>query len=81
MGKHRHERFRDAYAVVRIDGFTTQAPQAESVVTVKEVWLSQEQADREVERLNALVADATAPSSISRSTRGSSATMPSSRKH
>jgi hypothetical protein len=55
MGKHRQERFRDAYAVVRIDGFHDPGAPDQFVVTVKEVWLSQEQADREVERLNALV--------------------------
>lgn len=56
-GKHRHERFRPGYAVVRIDEYDIPGIPKDHLVTVKEVWLSQEQADAEVERLNTVNAD------------------------
>jgi hypothetical protein len=54
MSKHRSERFREAWAVVRIDNYDVPGSPKEQDVTVKEVWRTQEQAEREVERLNAL---------------------------
>jgi hypothetical protein len=60
VSKHRHERFRPAYAVVRIDGYDIAGVPKESLITVKEVWLSPEQAESEVVRLNALNADKSA---------------------
>ena len=59
MAKHRNERFRPGFAVVRIDGYDVPGIPKEQLVTVKEVWSTQEQADAEVARLNALHADET----------------------
>jgi hypothetical protein len=56
-GKHRNERFRPGYAVVRIDEYDIPGIPKDQLITVKEVWLSQEQADAEVARLNAVNAD------------------------
>jgi hypothetical protein len=57
VGKHRHERFRPGYAVVRIDDYDIPDVPKDELITVKEVWSSQEQADAEVARLNAINAD------------------------
>ena len=57
VSKHRHEQFRPAYAVVRIDGDLGAEIPAESLITVKEIWLSREKAESEVARLNALNAN------------------------
>jgi hypothetical protein len=57
VGKHRHERFRPGYAVVRIDEYDIPGIPKDQLITVKEVWSSQEQADAEVARLNAINAD------------------------
>ena len=58
MSKHRHERFRPAWAVVRIDDFLDHLElPPEDQVYVKEVWLTEEEAASEAARLNALVAD------------------------
>ncbi len=38
VGKHRHERFRPAYAVVRIDEYDIPGIPKDHLVTVKEVW-------------------------------------------
>lgn len=55
MSKHRHEQFREAWAVVRIDDFhSPETPIDVCVTPVKEVWLTAKQAEAEVERLNAL---------------------------
>ena len=54
MAKHRHERFREAWAVVRIDDYDVPGSPKENDVYVKEVWLTREQAEREVDRLNEL---------------------------
>jgi len=56
-GKHRNERFRPGYAVVRIDEYDIPGIPKDQLITVKEVWLSQEQADAEVARLNAVNAE------------------------
>lgn len=57
MGKHRNERFRPGYAVFRIDEYDIAGIPKEQLVTIKEVWSSQEQAEAEVARLNAIKAD------------------------
>jgi hypothetical protein len=58
VSKHRHERFRPAWAVVRIDDFLDHLElPPEDQVYVKEVWLTEEEAASEAARLNALVAD------------------------
>src|SRR3954453_22530014 len=56
-GKHRNERFRPGYAVVRIDEYDIPGIPKNQLITVKEVWLSREQADAEVAGLNAGNAD------------------------
>ena len=57
MGKHRHEHFRPGWAVLRIDGYDSPGIPKEQHVTVKEIWLSEEQADAEVARLNEINGD------------------------
>jgi hypothetical protein len=57
MGKHRHERFRPAFPVVRIDGDDNPEIPRESLITVKEVWLSADRAEAEVARLKELNSD------------------------
>jgi hypothetical protein len=57
VGKHRHERFRPGYAVVRIDEYDIPGIPEDGLITVKEAWSSKEQADAEVARLNAINAD------------------------
>jgi hypothetical protein len=57
VGKHRHERFRPGWAVLRIDEYDIPGIPKDQLVTVKEVWLSEEQADAEVARLNEINGD------------------------
>ena len=58
MSKHRHERFRPAWAVVRIDDYLADLNIApEDKVYVKEVWLTEDEAAAEAARLNDIVAD------------------------
>ena len=57
MSKHRYERFRPAWAVVRIDDYLDLDIAPEEKVYVKEVWLAEEDAAAEAARLNALAAD------------------------
>lgn len=57
MGKHRHERFRPAWAVVRIDDYLDLDLAAEEKVYVKEVWLTENEAEAETARLNALASN------------------------
>jgi hypothetical protein len=58
VSKHRHERFRPAWAVVRIEEYLTHLElPPEDQVYVKEVWLTQEEAASEAARLNALASD------------------------
>jgi hypothetical protein len=52
-GKTRHKRFRAAFAVVRYDGFHGAGTEPEYLFTVKEVLLTEDEADAEVDRLNA----------------------------
>jgi hypothetical protein len=48
VGQHRHERFREAWAVVRVGNYDVPGSPKEQDVTVKEVWLTAEAAEREV---------------------------------
>jgi hypothetical protein len=57
VGRHRHERFRPGWAVVRIDEYDIAGIPKDQLVTVKEIWLSEEQADAEVARLNEINGD------------------------
>jgi hypothetical protein len=57
MSKQRSDRFQEAWAVVRIDNYDVPGSPKESDIVVKEVWLTEQQADREVGRLNALWAE------------------------
>jgi hypothetical protein len=58
MSKHRHERFQPGWVVMRIDEYPSlpDLPPEEKVY-VKEVWLTQQDAEQEADRLNALAAD------------------------
>jgi hypothetical protein len=56
VSRQRHERFRHAYAVVRIDEYLGTEIPREDLITVKAVWLEREQAERDAARLNALSA-------------------------
>ena len=60
MGKHRHERFRAAFAVIRIDDYDLSEIAKESLIKVTAVWLSADQAEAEVARLNELNSDKSA---------------------
>jgi hypothetical protein len=58
VSKHRHERFRPAWAVVRIDDYLAGREIApEDSVYIKEVWLTADEAAAEAARLNDLAAD------------------------
>jgi hypothetical protein len=57
VSKHRHERFRPAWAVVRIDDYLDLDIAPEDKVYVKEIWLTEEEAAAEAARLNALSTD------------------------
>ena len=57
MSKHRHERFRPVWAALRVDDYLDSGLAAEEKVTVKEVWLTEDEADAAVARLNALRED------------------------
>lgn len=56
-GKSRYERFRPAFAVVRFDGYQDPGSSPHVLFTVKEVLLSQEEAEAEVARLSAAHAE------------------------
>jgi hypothetical protein len=56
-GKNRHKQFRPAFAVVRFDGFHAPDTEPEYLFTVKEVFLAEEEAQAEVDRLNAARAE------------------------
>jgi len=54
VSKHRHERFRPAWAVVRIDDYRDIDIAPEEKVYIKEVWLTRDEAAAEAARLNGL---------------------------
>jgi hypothetical protein len=57
-GKNRHKQFGPAFAVVRYDAYLEPVViEPERLVTVKEVFLTSEEAEAEAERLNALQRD------------------------
>jgi hypothetical protein len=60
VSKHRWERFRPTYALVRLDECDIPEIPRESLITVKEVWLSADRAEAEVARLNELSSDKSA---------------------
>ena len=57
VSKHRNERFRPAWAVVRIDDYLHLEIAPEERVYVNEVWLTEAEAASEAARLNALAVD------------------------
>ena len=57
MGKHRHERFRPAFVVFRIDEYHSPGIPSEQLITAKEAYLTVEEAESEALRLNALNRD------------------------
>jgi hypothetical protein len=57
MSKHRHERFRPGFAVVRLDEHHIAGTPREELVYIKEVLLSEDAVVAEVARLNALNGD------------------------
>ena len=52
VGKHRHEKFRSGYVVLRIDDYDFPGVPKEQLITTKELWWSEAKANAEVERLN-----------------------------
>jgi hypothetical protein len=83
VGKHRHERFREGFAVVRIDDYDLPERAKEELVTIKEIWLTAKQAEAEAARLNALNGRQALPilrSVHARRTRGLSTALASKRQ-
>jgi hypothetical protein len=54
VGTYRHEGFRSGYVVIRVDDYDLPGIPKEKLIAVKELWWSEEKANAEVARLNAL---------------------------
>jgi hypothetical protein len=54
VGTYRHEGFRSGYVVIRVDDYDLPGLPKEKLIAVKELWWSEEKANAEVARLNAL---------------------------